>query len=159
MWNRARHSIRWCLSLVAITAAAAGAQQTGTITGTVIERGSDKPIEAAQVTVIGTRLGAQVNADGAFTIRNVPLGPQKVRAQFIGFEPIEQTVNVTPAGVKVTFQMTRAAFALSGIVVTATGEEKRRAVGTAMATMDTMSIARTAASNPQQLLAAASIRA
>jgi len=157
MWNRAWHSVRWCLSLLTLTAAAtAGAQGTGTITGTVMERGADRPIEAAQVTVVGTRLGAPVNAQGAFTIRGVPLGVQKVRAQFIGFEPMEQTVTVTAAGVKVTFQMTRAAFALSGVVVTATGEEKRRAVGTAMATMDTMAIARSAASNPQQLLAAAS---
>lgn len=156
MWNRARHSIGWCLSLLTLATAAAGAQQTGTVTGTVVERGSDKAIEAAQVTIVGTRLGAQVNAQGAFTIRGVPVGAQKVRAQFIGFEPMEQTVNVTAAGAKVTFTMTRAAFALSGVVVTATGEEKRRAVGTAMATMDTMSIARTAAANPQQLLAAAS---
>ncbi|MDQ8153644.1 MAG: TonB-dependent receptor [Gemmatimonadota bacterium] len=158
MWNRAWHSIRWCLSLLTLSAAAtAGAQQgTGTITGTVMERGAERPIEAAQVTVVGTRLGAAVNAQGAFTIRGVPLGAQKVRAQFIGFEPVEQTVNVTAAGAKVTFTMTRAAFALSGVVVTATGEEKRRAVGTAMATMDTMSIARSAATNPQQLLAAAS---
>jgi len=156
MWNRARRGICWCLSLLALAAASAGAQQTGTITGTVMERGSGKPIDAAQVTVVGTRLGAQVNAQGAFTIRGVPIGPQKVRAQFIGFEPVELTVNVTAAGANVAFQMTRAAFALSGVVVTATGEEKRRAVGSAMAVVDTMSIARTAASNPQQLLAAAS---
>ncbi len=157
MWNRARHGIRLCLALLTLAAATtANAQQTGTITGTVVERGSDKPIASAQVLILGTRLGAQVNAEGAFTIRGVPLGAQKVRAQFIGFEPVEQTVNVTAAGVKVSFQMTRAAFALSGVVVTATGEEKRRAVGTAMATMDTMSIARAAAANPQQLLAAAS---
>lgn len=156
MWNRARHGIRCCLSLLMLAAATAGAQQTGTITGTVLERGSNKPIDAAQVTVIGTRLGAQVNAQGAFTIRGVPVGPQKVRAQFIGFEPVELNVNVTAAGAQVTFQMTRAAFALSGVVVTATGEEKRRAVGTAMAVVDTTLISRTAASNPQQLLAAAS---
>jgi len=157
MWNRAWHGVRWCLSLLTLAlAASAGAQQTGTITGTVMERGSDKPIDAAQVTVVGTRLGAQVNAQGAFTIRGVPVGPQKVRAQFIGFEPVEQTVSVTASGAHVTFLMSRAAFALSGVVVTATGEEKRRSVGSAMAVMDTLSISRTAASSSQQLLAAAS---
>lgn len=158
MWNRARHGIGWCLSLLTFAAAAsAGAQQaTGTITGTVLERGSEKPVESSQVTVLGTRLGAQVNAQGTFTIRGVPLGVQRVRAQFIGFEPVEQNVTVTAAGARITFQLSRAAMALSGVVVTATGEEKRRAVGTAMATMDTASIARTAASNPQQLLAGAS---
>jgi len=159
MWNRARHGIHcWCLPILLFAAAASlGAQQTtGTVTGTVVERGSDRPIDAAQVTVVGTRLGAAVNAQGAFTIRGVPFGVQKVRAQFIGFEPMEQTVTVTADGAKVSFQLTRAAYALSGVVVTATGEEKRRAVGTAMATMDTLTIARTAAANPQELLAAAS---
>ncbi len=115
MWNRARHGVRWCLSLLALAAAStAGAQQTATVTGTVMERGADKPLEAAQVTIVGTRLGAQVNAQGQFTIRGVPLGAQKVRVQFIGFEFAEQAVNVTPQGARVTFQLTRAAFALSG---------------------------------------------
>ena len=158
MWNRVRHSIRWCLPLLLLaTTSSLGAQQgTGTITGTVVERGSATPLAGAQVTIVGTRLGAAVNAQGGFTIRALPLGSTKVRAQFIGYEPAEQTVTVTASGTTVTFQLTRAAYALSGVVVTATGEEKRRSVGTAMATMDTMAIARTAASNPQQLLAGAS---
>ena len=38
-------------------------------------------------------------------------------------------------------------------MITATGEERRRSVGTAMATVDTAQIARSAATNTQQLLA------
>ena len=152
----ARLGLAIASSLAALAASLAAQGAPGTVTGTVIERGTGLPLEGATVTIVGTRLGAIANASGAFTIRGVPVGVQKVRAQFIGFEPVEQAVTVTTAGVRVTFQMTRAAFALSGVVVTATGEEKRRAVGTAMAVMDTMSIARSAASNPQQLLAAAS---
>ena len=153
----ARLALAIASSLAALAASLAAQGAPGTVTGTVIERGTGLPLEGATVTIVGTRLGAIANASGAFTIRGVTPGTVTVRAQLIGFGPITATARVVAgASVAVPMQLTRTAFALTGVVVTATGEEKRRAVGTAMASMDTMSIAHTAASNPQQLLAAAS---
>ncbi|MHB0963905.1 MAG: TonB-dependent receptor domain-containing protein, partial [Gemmatimonadaceae bacterium] len=159
MWNRARHGIRWCLSLLTFAAAAsAGAQQgTGTITGTVVERGSSRPLENVQVAIPALRLGAMTEANGTFTVRAVPVGAQRVRVQMIGYEPQEQVVTVAVGrSVTVNFTIGRTAVVLSGVVVTATGVEQRRSVGTALASIDTLSIARTAAASPQQLLAGSS---
>lgn len=155
MWNRARHGIRWCLSLITLAfAVTAGAQQTGTITGTVIERGSNRPLENAQVALPMLRLGAMTDASGNFTVRNVPVGAQRIRVQMIGYEPSEQAVTVAPGrSVTVNFTIGRTAIVLSGVVVTATGVEQRRSVGTSLTSIDTLSLARTAAANPQQLLA------
>jgi outer membrane receptor protein involved in Fe transport len=130
------------------------AQGGATITGTVLERGSSAPLQGAQVNIPGTRLGSSVDATGAFTIRGVNVGAVKVRAQFIGYEPMEKTVEVPASGtVRVSFLLSRVATTLSGVVVTATGEERRRSVGTAMATIDTAQITRSAALNPQDILA------
>ncbi|MEO9033935.1 MAG: TonB-dependent receptor [Gemmatimonadaceae bacterium] len=127
---------------------------TGTITGTVMERGTNAPIQNAQVNVTGTRLGTSVDATGAFTIRGVTAGKVTLRAQIIGFEASEQIVQLPASGtVRVNFLLNRAAINLTGVVVTATGEERRRSVGTAMATIDTAQIARSAALNPQDILA------
>lgn len=130
------------------------AQGTGTITGTVRDRAADRPLEGARLSVVGTRLGDLANAQGSFTIRDVTAGQVTVRAQFLGYEPMEESVLVPASGsVTVNFTLQRAAVALSGVVITATGAEQRRSVGTAMATLDTADIARNAAVNTQQLLA------
>jgi len=153
----ARFGLALASAFAALASPLAAQGALGTVTGTVIERGSGTPLEGATVTIVGTRLGAIANAAGAYTVRGVTAGTITVRAQLIGFGPVTATARLVAGGsVVVPLQLTRTAFALTGVVVTATGEEKRRAVGTAMASLDTMSIARTAASNPQQLLAAAS---
>src|SRR5690242_21397953 len=49
--------------------------------------------------------------------------------------------------------MTRTAVAITGVVVTATGEERKKAIGNAITTIDTTQVVRQAAVNTQQLLA------
>lgn len=46
----------------------------GTISGTVTDSGSDEPIEGATVVVEGTTLTATTDAEGHYTIANVPVG-------------------------------------------------------------------------------------
>jgi outer membrane receptor protein involved in Fe transport len=152
--SRVKSWLRLAIAFIAVAPMTIHAQAGSTVTGSVTERGSSNPLQGAQVSIPGTRLGAAVNADGTFTIRGVEPGTVKVRAQMIGYEPIVQTVVVPASGtVRVTFAMTRTATTLSGVVVTATGEESRRSIGTAMATIDTAQITRSAALNPQDILA------
>ncbi|MEP6508344.1 MAG: TonB-dependent receptor plug domain-containing protein, partial [Gemmatimonadales bacterium] len=149
-----RNAFRIALALIFCAPLIVGAQGTAAVSGGVTERGSTTPLQGAQVTIPGTQLGASANADGTFTIRGVASGSVKVRAQMIGYEPIVQTVQVPASGVvTVSFAMTRTATTLTGVVVTATGEERRRSIGTAMATIDTAQITRSAAVNTQDILA------
>jgi outer membrane receptor protein involved in Fe transport len=151
--SRVKSWLRLAIAFIAIAPMTIHAQASSTVTGSVTERGSSAPLQGAQVSIPGTRLGAAVSSDGTFTIRGVEPGTIKVRAQMIGYEPIVQTVVVPASGtVRVTFAMTRTATTLSGVVVTATGEESRRSIGTAMATIDTAQITRSAALNPQDVL-------
>src|SRR3954467_351941 len=108
--------LRLAIALIAITPMTMLAQGSATVTGSVTERGSSNPLQGAQVSIPGTRLGAAANANGSFTIRGVEPGSIKVRAQMIGYEPIIQTVQVPASGtVTVTFTMTRTATTLSGV--------------------------------------------
>lgn len=130
------------------------AQGSATVTGTVTERGSNAPLSGVQVSITGTRLGAATDDRGTFTIRGVDAGTIKVRAQYIGYEAQEQSVTVAAgATARITYALTRTAVTLTGVVVTAAGEERRRSIGTAMATVDTAQIQRSAALNTQDILA------
>ena len=152
--SRVRIALRLAMMLIAVSPVIVRAQGSAVVTGSVTERGSSAPLQGAQVSIPGTRLGAAVNSDGTFTIRGVEPGAVKVRAQMIGYEPIVQTVQVPASGsVTVSFALSRTATTLSGVVVTATGEESRRSIGTALASIDTAQITRSAALNTQDILA------
>jgi TonB-linked SusC/RagA family outer membrane protein len=152
--SKVRHVLHLMMAVGLFGPVAISAQGTATVSGTVTERGSNAPLSGAQVSIVGTRLGASAAADGSFTIRGVDAGTVRVRAQMIGYEPMVQTIQVgAAAAARVTFTMTRTATTLSGVVITATGEERRRSIGTAMTAIDTGQITRSAALTPQDVLA------
>ncbi len=92
---------------ILILAAALWAQQTGAIHG-VLTDNSGGIIPAAVVSVTGNNLtrSAQTQADGTFTISNLPPGQYTVKAAFPGFSPFEKTVTVSSATVEVPIQLT-----------------------------------------------------
>ena len=60
-------------------------QNAGKISGTVVDA-KGVGLVGANVVVEGTSVGATVDADGAYTIINVPVGDQSVAFKFIGFK-------------------------------------------------------------------------
>src|SRR5688572_16184971 len=134
------------LAFFAITALAAAprpvvAQATGTIEGTVVAAGNRRPISSVQITVVGTgaRVGAVTNADGMFRILNVAVGPRVVRARLLGYNPVQQSVDVTAEGTtRVSMEMTQSAVELNAIVTTGTGgsQVEARKLGSTVATIE-----------------------
>jgi TonB-linked SusC/RagA family outer membrane protein len=120
------------------------AQSTGTVRGRVIEAGSQRPVADAQVSVVGSTVGAITNAAGDYVIANVPAGARQLRVRRIGFQAAEQAVTVTSgATVAVNFTMTQAAAQLDQIVVTGTGgATTRRTVGNAITTINAAELTR-----------------
>ncbi len=113
-----------------------GAQQvtTGTITGRVVDSTSQQPLANVTVAVPGTQRGALTAADGRFTITAVPAGPQRVRAQRIGYASRDQQVTVTAGSpVTVTFSLAASASALTEVVVVGYGAQRREAITGAVA--------------------------
>jgi TonB-linked SusC/RagA family outer membrane protein len=130
------------LTAVAFGAAAQLAAQeaagVGTIEGTVREQTTGRPVELAQVHVVGKNIGATSNRDGAYRITNVPVGPVELRIGMVGFTPSSRTSTVAAGGtLKVDFALAPSAVQLEAIVTTGTaGATEVKRLGNTVATID-----------------------
>ncbi|MEP6692016.1 MAG: carboxypeptidase-like regulatory domain-containing protein, partial [Gemmatimonadaceae bacterium] len=106
---------------------AAQAVQEGSITGRIVDRVTQAPIVAAQVTVVGTSRGTATGEDGRFRIAGLKPGAIIVRALRIGYQA-EARRGVVVAGQAVTIDFTlgTATVSLDEVTVTATGEQERK---------------------------------
>src|SRR5262245_27135911 len=102
--------------------------QTGIVFGTVTDRASAVPIEAARVQ-IGATLAVATDSRGHFVLRSAPVGLQLVRVTRIGFRPETRTLTVGPTdSTRADFVLSQSVVELSEVVVTGTGGavEKRK---------------------------------
>ncbi len=119
----------------------AGAQQRATVTGRVTDAATMGPLVGAQVQIEGTNYGQLTNTEGRFTIGNIPPGTHTLRAVFIGYGPVAHEFTVADGGTaEVDFQLRTSALALDGIVVTATGQQRKRELGNAVSDIDAEAI-------------------
>ena len=71
---------------------------TGTISGTVYNVKTNKPLAYANVIVLGTNLGAMSLADGKFSVKGVPAGTYAIKAMMMGYKAEERSGVVVNAG-------------------------------------------------------------
>lgn len=62
---------------------------SGKIAGTVKEKGTNNPLVFASVVVLGQQLGAVTDADGNFTIIDVPPGTYQLQVTYIGYRKVK----------------------------------------------------------------------
>jgi len=144
------------LSLITLTALAlalapgAMAQGTtvGTVSGTIRERGSERPLAGVQVRVVGTQRAALSDATGNYRIAGIPVGTVQLSAQQIGYAPLARAATITAAGVTtVDFTLAQAVTTLDQVVVTATGQsERRRESGASTSVIDATQVTTAAVS-------------
>lgn len=113
------------------------AQQGGTIMGKVVDSASAQPLVGVQVTVDGTDRRALTTNDGSYRLSSVPGGSQIVRARRIGYAGRSMTVTV-PEGstVSADFALAQQVAALSEVVVTGYGTQRREAISGSVSTVD-----------------------
>src|SRR5262245_49393716 len=85
---------RFALVFLLLFTAAFASAQTGTITGKVTDD-DGVPLQGATVSVVGTQLEGTADAEGAYTIADVPAGEHTLRATTYSYRTIDQTVTVT----------------------------------------------------------------
>lgn len=114
---------------------------TGTIAGKVTDAASGRPIVDAQVRIIGVTRTATTTEDGSYRIPGVPVGVVAVRAQRLGYSPLQKSATVAANAIlTLDFALAEAVTTIDQIVVTGTGEaQRRRERGTATATIDSNS--------------------
>ena len=116
-----------------------------TVNGTVIDD-TGEPLIGATVMVDGTKIGAQTDLDGNFTLKVKP--GAKLRISYVGYET--QTV---PAKDGMTVTMTSNIEALSGVEVVAYGVQKKVTVTGALSSVSGAEITRTPVSSVNNVLA------
>ena len=111
-------------------ASQAGAQQTGTVTGRVLDE-TGSPLPVVQVSITDLSVGVLSQQNGTYTLQNVPVGTHALTAQRLGYRVVTQNVTVTAGGAATAdFELGQIALALDAVVVTGTaGGTQRRAIG------------------------------
>ena len=69
-------------------------EQSGAISGRVIDRDTQQPIASAQVVIVGTQVGAVTDDRGEFRITRVTPGSRQLRALRLGYQSLTHTVTV-----------------------------------------------------------------
>src|SRR6478672_5069701 len=114
------------------------AQGTGVVRGRVIDSGTQRPIENAQVTIAGTGLRVVTNASGEYTINAAPPGSRDVSVRRIGYSRATKTVSVgSGATATANFEISPAASQLDAVVITGTGGAvEKRTLGNSITTLN-----------------------
>jgi TonB-linked SusC/RagA family outer membrane protein len=131
------------LLLVPAAARTAGAQQTGTVRGTVTDSATGRTVSGAQVTIVGTTVGTITNDAGVYTLRGVAPGTATVRAQRLGYAAQDRAVTVAGgAAVAADFTLRAVATTLTTVVSVGYGSSQRAEVSSAIASVDSTAFAR-----------------
>lgn len=129
------------------------AQAAGTVSGRITDAESGEPIVAAQVSIEGTAFGRTTGDDGQYIITNVPAGTQTIIVRRVGYSRSTRSVVITSgATVTANFALEKSTVSLAGVVITATGEERRKEIGNAVSTLGSTDFERGGVANTQQIL-------
>jgi iron complex outermembrane receptor protein len=116
------------LSLLTFPAIAT-AQETGTVTGTVTRAGEGAALSSVSVTVQASGQSTVTGADGKYTLRRVPAGPQTIIFRWLGYKPTQVDVTVEAGGtVTADAGMEQVTIALTEIVVSGASRAPERIV-------------------------------
>ena len=110
-------SILVCAALF-FPAYAVRAQSVGTVTGTVVDAESGDGLEGVEVYISALNLGGASDAQGRFTIHDVPPGTHELMADLIGYASVGMTVTVSAGQtIPIALRMDPAALYLDEMVV------------------------------------------
>src|SRR5262252_8610624 len=127
--------------------------QEGTVAGTVVAQGNQRPLPGAEVGVVGPAgRGTVTDASGRFRVTGLT-GPTVVLSvRVLGFRPVTDTVQVGTTNLR--FEMVERAVELNSVVVTGTaGGAQVRELGTSVAVVNAADVqAQTAVPTVQGLI-------
>lgn len=82
------HRLAFLLLLGPILVSTAWAGTVGKISGVVTGRESGQPLAGANITIVGTTMGATADAAGRYFVLNVPAGTYQLQATLVGYKPV-----------------------------------------------------------------------
>ncbi|MFQ6675281.1 MAG: TonB-dependent receptor domain-containing protein [Fidelibacterota bacterium] len=109
--------------MILVAASFLPATETVSLRGKVVDQVSGKPVENANVILVGTELGDATDSDGRFDIEGVDPGRYRLRVTHIGYGEVEKGVDVPPSG-EVVIALEETFFQLGEVVITGTRTRK-----------------------------------
>jgi TonB-linked SusC/RagA family outer membrane protein len=129
------------LAALATPFVAAGQETTGTVRGQVRDSATAQPLSGVQVSIPATSQGTLTDARGMFLLTGISPGTVTLDVQMIGYGTGTRKVAVTAGQTAVAdFTLAQRAVVLNQLVVTATGQQRERELGNAVATINVASI-------------------
>ncbi len=128
--------------LVTAQVRVANAQQgTGIVSGKIIDSATGRGLTGATVSVSATKRTVVSSANGEYELRGVPSGEHVLAVRLFGMLPTSRSISVRD-GEKATinFTLKPAATQLSGVVTTATGQQRKVEVGNDITTIDVAAV-------------------
>lgn len=119
--------------------------ETGSIIGRVIDSATNDGLSGVSVSVTGILRPLITDSKGEFIISEIPIGSRTITFKLLGYRTVTRPVQVTSnAQVKIDVKLVQAASILTGVVTTATGEQRKLEVGNSIATLNVDSIMKVA---------------
>ncbi|MBX3146904.1 MAG: SusC/RagA family TonB-linked outer membrane protein [Gemmatimonadales bacterium] len=142
--SRARLSA-WTLA-VAASAALAGPllAQAGTISGTVTDQATGRPIPGARIQATTQQVFAITNQQGQYTLRGLTAGAHTLRTFMLGYASETRSVTAGPGAETIDWALRSVPFQLEEIVTTATGDQQSRELGNSVSKIQAGQLVETA---------------
>jgi len=113
--------------------------RTGTVSGVARDRSNLRALPGAVVSIPALELRALTDGEGRFSISGVPAGTHQIQVQYMGYRVLNEQVTVAAGETtEVELALAPSAIALDEVLVTGSpaGEQRRRSMGTGIASID-----------------------
>lgn len=125
-------------ALLALVAATSLHAQGGTVSGRVTQEGTGEPLVGARVQSAAQAGFAVTNQAGQYVLRGLAPGAHTLRVLMLGHGSLSRTVTVVSGETAtVDWTLRPVPFALEEVVITASGEQLKRELGSAVAKLQT----------------------
>ena len=127
--------------------------QSGGVTGKVTDSETGEAVPTANVLVVELQRGAATDADGNYTIENIPPGTYTLRVSFVGYKTFTSKVNIQ-SGQTITqnVQLEPGAVGLDELVVTGYGVTSKRELTGSITKVSSEDFQNVPAQNTESLL-------
>ena len=120
------------IAILWIIAVTAWAQNSGRITGTIVDQETGEGLPGANIQIDGTLLGGYSDVDGRFELRSVPPGSHRLRSTFIGYKTSLISVHVdVDAATRVRILLEPGALQMNQVVITSSRQPENLAAAAA----------------------------
>ncbi len=114
------------VALFVATVAGSVLAQTGTINGQATDQDTKQPLPGANAVLVGTSFGSSSDANGNFSIKNIPTGLYTLRVSFLGYVRQDRSVTVRDGEMTIYVALTQTTLQGGEVIVEVNRAKERQ---------------------------------